>query len=184
MARIARIRMRGQPASSRDRHRGRTGPSRGGAAGSGGDALRIVRATRDQLGVAWSVEADPFSWRVVCWDSRDAAVARLKLGGPHRRATFAGLARLQQPFTIAVSGVGRDGSVLWQGGLADLYLRADRPAGREGASDRMGTRRHPGTASQGRRGPVSPKRPKKDAAPGKTGKTRKPKPKKKTARGK
>lgn len=86
-----------------------------------------------------------------------------------RRATFAGLARLQQPFTIAVSGLGRDGSVLWQGGLADLYLRADRPAGRVGASDRMRAPRHPGTASQGRREPVSPKRPKKDAGPGKDG---------------
>src|SRR6266498_443366 len=181
VARIARIRMPGQPASSRDRHRGRTGPSRGGAAGSGGDALRVVRATRDQLGVAWSAEADPLSWRVVCWDSRGGVVARLKLSGPHRRATFAGLARLQQPFTIAVSGLGRDGSVLWQAGLADLYLRADRPAGREGASDRMRTRGYQTTASQGRREPVSPKRPKKDAAPGKT---RKPKPKKKTARGK
>jgi len=53
--------------------------------------------TRDQLRVAWSVEADPFSWRVVCSDSRGAAVARLKLTGTHRRATFAGLARLQQP---------------------------------------------------------------------------------------
>jgi hypothetical protein len=134
--------------------------------------------------VAWSVEADPFSWRVVCWDSRDAAVARLKLSGRHRRATFAGLARLRQPFTIAVSGMAGDGSVLWQGGLADLCLRQDRPAGREGASDREGTRRHPGTASQGRREPVSPKRPKKDAALGRTGKTKKPKPKKKTARGK
>jgi len=129
--------MRAQPASSRDRHPGRTGPSRGG-----GDALRVVRATRDQLGVAWSVEADPFSWQVVCWDSRGAAVARLKLSGTHRRATFAGLARLQQPFTIAVSGLGRDGSVLWQAGLADLYLRADRPAGREGDSNRMRMRRH------------------------------------------
>jgi hypothetical protein len=89
----------------------------------------------------------------------------------HRRATFAGLARLQQPFTIAVSGLGHDGSVLWQGGLADLYLRADRRVAQ-------------GTASQGRREQMSPKRPKKDAAPGKTGKTRKPKPKKKTARGK
>jgi hypothetical protein len=171
--------MRGQPPTG-----GRTGPSRGVAAGSGGDALRVVRATRDQLGVAWSAEADPFSWQVVCWDSQDAAVARLKLSGGHRRATFAGLARLQQPFTIAVSGLGRDGSVLWQGGLADLYLRPDRPVGREGASDRKGTRRHPGTASQGRREGVSPKPPKKDAALGRTGKTRKPKPKKKTARGK
>jgi len=89
---------------------------------------------------AWSAEADPLSWQVVCWDSRDAAVARLKLSGTHRRALFAGLARLQRPFTIAVSGLGRDGSVLWQGGLADLYLRADRLAGRVGAFDRMRAR--------------------------------------------
>jgi hypothetical protein len=134
--------------------------------------------------VAWSAEADPLSWQVVCWDSRDAAVARLKLSGRHRRATFAGLARFQQPFTIAVSGLGRDGSVLWQAGLADLYLRADRPAGQQGTSDRTRTRGHGSTASQGRSEPVSPKRPKQDAAPGKTGKARKPKPKKKTARGK
>jgi hypothetical protein len=163
--------MPGEPTPSRDRHPGRTRPSRGGATRSGGDPLRVVRATRDQLGVAWSAETDPLSWRVVCWDNRDAAVARLKLAGTHRRATFAGLARLQQPFTIAVSGLGHDGSVLWQGGLADLYLRADRRVAQ-------------GTASQGRREQMSPKRPKKDAAPGKTGKTRKPKPKKKTARGK
>jgi hypothetical protein len=91
---------------------------------------------------------------------------------------------LQQPFTIAVSGLGRDGSVLWQGGLADLYLQAGGRAGREGASDRTRTRSHPSTASQGRREPVLPTRPKKDATPGKTGKTRKPKPKKQTARGK
>src|SRR6266571_5332240 len=173
--------MPGQPASSRDRYRGRAGPSRGGAPGSGGDALRVVRATRDQLGVAWSAEADPLSWRVVCWDSRDAAVARLKLSGTHRRATFAGLARLQQPFTIAVSGLGADGSVLWQAGLSDLHLRERSAAGRAGVSERMRTSGQRGTSSQGRREPVSPKRPKKDAAPGKTGKTRKPKPKKKTA---
>ncbi len=151
---------------------------------SGRDALRLVRATRDQLGVAWSAEADPLSWRVVCWDSCDAAVARLKLSGRHRRATFAGLARLPQPFTIAVSGLGQDGCVIWQAGLADLYLRADRPAGRQGASERMRTRGYQTTASQARREPVSPKRPKKDPPPGKTGKTTKPKPKKKTARGK
>ena len=71
--------MRGQPASSRARHPGRTGPSRGSASGPGGDPLRVVRATRDQLGVAWSAEVDPLSWQVVCWDSCDAAVARLKL---------------------------------------------------------------------------------------------------------
>jgi hypothetical protein len=176
--------MRAQPTASGDRHPGRTGPSRGGAAGSGGDALRVVRATRDQLGVAWFAEADPLSWRIVCWDGRGAAVARLELAGTHRRATVAGLARLQQPFTIAVSGLGHDGSVLWQAGLADLYLRPERPRGPEEASGRMRMRRHPSTASQGRRETVSPKRPKKDAAPGKTGKTAKPKPKKKTSRGK
>jgi hypothetical protein len=122
--------MRGRPASSRDRDPGRTRPSRGDAAGPGGDGLRLVRATRDQLRVAWSAAAAPVCWQVVCWDSRDTAVARLKLGGTHRRATFAGLACLRQPFTIAVSGLGRVGSVLWQAGLADLYLRVDRPAGR------------------------------------------------------
>jgi hypothetical protein len=141
--------------------------------------VRVVRATRDQLGVAWSGAADAFSWRVVCWDSRDTAVARLELSATHRRATFAGLARLPQPFTIAVSGLARDGSVLWQAGLADLYLLADRPAGRE-----AGERRRERIARKERRESVSPKRPKKDAAPGKTGKTSKPKPKKKTSRGK
>jgi hypothetical protein len=158
--------MGAQPAPSRDRQPGRTDPRRGGARRAGGDPLRVVRATRDQLGVAWSAKADPLTWRVVCWDSRDATVARLNLSGTHRRATFAGLAPLQQPFTIAVSGFARDGSVLWQAGLADLYLRPDRPAGPGAASDRVRTRTQPNTA-----------------IPGKTGKTRKPKPKK-TARGK
>jgi hypothetical protein len=176
--------MRGRQAPSRGRQPRGTFSSRDGAAGSGGDALRVVRATRDQLAVEWSAEADPLSWRVVCWDSREAAVARLELTGTHRRATFAGLARLPQPFTIAVSGVGADGSVLWQAGLADLYLRPGRPAGRAGVSERMRTSRQRPTASQGRREPVSPKRPKKEAASDKTGKTKKPKPKKKTARGK
>jgi hypothetical protein len=155
-----------------------------GAQARVGTRSALFRATRDQLGVAWSAEADPLFWQVVCWDSRDAAVARLKLSGRHRRATFAGLARLQQPFTIAVSGLGHDGSMVWQAGLADLYLRADRSAGREGASERMRTRDQQSTASRGRREPVSPKRPKKDPPPGKSGKTSKPKPKKKTARGK
>ena len=144
--------MRGQPAPSRNRDPRRTGPSRGRAADSRADALRVVRATRDQLGVAWSAEADVASWQVVCWDRRDAAVVRLKLTGEHRRATFAGLARLQQPFTIAVSGLGRDGSVLWQGGLAELFLRADRPPGRERAFEQMRTRRHRSTAQPRKEG--------------------------------
>jgi hypothetical protein len=134
--------------------------------------------------VEWSAEADPLRWRVVCWDGRGAAVARLKLTGTHRRATFGGLARLQQPFTIAVSGLAEDGSVLWQEGLPDLYLRASHVAGRTGASGQRRTSERQGMASQERRDSVSPKRPKKEAAPGKTGKTRKPKPKKKTSRGK
>ena len=119
--------------------------------GSGGDALRVVRATRDQLGVAWSAELDPLSWRVVCWDSGDAAVARLTLSGSHRRATFAGLARLRQPFTIAVSGLGADGSVLWQVGspislcaqIAQLDASAP-PSARERAGSEVGIAREGG----------------------------------------
>jgi hypothetical protein len=91
---------------------------------------------------------------------------------------------LRQPFTIAVSGLGADGSVLWQAGLAELYLRAADPAARARGSERMRTSGQRGTVSPGRRERVSPKRPKKDAPSGKTGKTPKPKPKKKTARGK
>jgi hypothetical protein len=182
-ARIARTRMRSQSTPGGDRSSSHTN-FRGGAAGSDRDALRVVRATRDQLGVAWSAEADPLFWQVVCWDSRDAAVARLKLSGRHRRATFAALARLQQPFTIAVSGVGDDGSMVWQAGIADLYLRADRSAGRAEASEPMRTRNHQSAGSQGRREPVSAKRPKKDPPPGKSGKSSKTKPKKKTSRGK
>lgn len=176
--------MRGQQAAGGGGHPGGTGLLRGGAAGSGGNGLRVVRATRDQLRVEWSTEPDPRLWRVVCRDGRDTAVARLELGGTHRRATFAGLARLRQPFTIAVSGLGADGSVLWQAGLADLYLRASDPAGRARGSDRVRASGQRDTASPGRRERVSPKRPKKDAPPEKAGKTRKPKPKKKTARGK
>jgi hypothetical protein len=161
--------MRGQPAASPGSHQGRAGPTRGSAADPGADALRVVRATRDQLGVAWSAESDPLSWQIVCWDSSDAAVARLKLSGRHRRATFAGLARLQQPFTIAVSGLGGDGAVLWQGGLADLYLRADPPAGREGASGRMRAGRHRRTAGQGRREPVSAKAAEEGSGAGQDG---------------
>ena len=176
--------MRGQRAAGGGGHPGGAGLLGGGAAGSGGDALRVVRATRDQLRVEWSAEPDLCLWRVVCWDGRDTAVARLELSGTHRRATFAGLARLRQPFTIAVSGLGADGSVLWQAGLADLYLRAGDPAGRARGSERVRTSGQQGTVSPGRRERVSPKRPKKDAPSGKTGKTPKPKPKKKTARGK
>jgi len=183
-ARIARIRMGGQRAAGGGGHPGGAGLSRGGAAGSGGDGLRVVRATRDQLRVEWSGGPEPRFWRVVCWDGRDTAVARLELRGSHRGATFAGLAGLRQPFTIAVSGLGADGSVLWQAGLADLYLRAADPAGRARGSERMRTGGQRGTVSPGRRERVSPKRPKKDAPSGKKGTTPKPKPKKKTARGK
>jgi hypothetical protein len=98
--------------SSGGRGRGEISTFRDGPPAAVRTALRVVRATHDQLRVEWSAEADPLSWQVVCWDGRDAAVARLKLGGMHRRATFAGLARLQQPFTIAVSGLADDGSVV------------------------------------------------------------------------
>jgi hypothetical protein len=175
--------MGGQRVSSGGRGRGEISTFRDGPPAAVGTALRVVRATHDQLRVEWSAEADPLSWQVVCWDGRDAAVARLKLSGTHRRATFAGLARLQQPFTIAVSGLADNGSVLWQAGLSDLYLLASRAAGRAEVPGQLPTSERR-TTSEGRRDSVSPKRPKKDTAPGKTGKTRKPKPKKKTARGK
>ena len=42
---------------------------------------------------------------------------------PHRRATFAGLARFEQPFSVAVSGLAAPGAVVWQDGLPDLRLR-------------------------------------------------------------
>src|SRR5436190_1004867 len=176
--------MRGQRAAGGCGHPGGAGLLGGGAASSGGDGVRVVRATRDQLRVEWSAEPDPRLWRVVCWDGRGTAVARLQLTGWHRRATFAGLAGLRQPFTIAVSGLGADRSVLWQAGLADLYLRAVDPAGRARGSERMRTGGQRGTVSPGRRERVSPKRPKKDVPSGKKGTTPKPKPKKKTARGK
>jgi hypothetical protein len=96
--------MRGEPAPSRDGQPGRSGPSRGNAAGLGGDALRVVRATRDQLGVAWSAEADPLSWQVVCWDSRDVAVARLKLTGSARPS----------PVLLVCSSRSRSPSPAWE----------------------------------------------------------------------
>jgi hypothetical protein len=99
------------------------------------DGLWLARATRDQLGVAWSALPDAVVWQVVCWDSDDAAVGRLRLTGTHRRATFARLAGLRQPFTIAVSALGADGSVLWQRGIADLFLRPDQTTEDERASD-------------------------------------------------
>jgi hypothetical protein len=151
---------------------------------AGADRLWLARATGDQLGVAWSALPGVVVWQVVCWDSHDAAVGRLRLAGRHRRATFAGLAGLRQPFTIAVSGLGPDGSVLWQRGLADLSLRADQTTGEERASDWRPalTQRRP--ANRGRRDVVAAKRLKKDVAVGKTGGSNKPKPKKKTSRGK
>jgi hypothetical protein len=176
--------MRGQRAPSGGGDRGGTGLLREGPPAPLRTPLRVVRATRDQLRVEWTARADPFCWRVVCWDGRDAAVARLELTGTHRRATFAGLARLPQPFTIAVSGLAADGSVLWQAGLSDLYLHGGSPAGRAGASGRARTGGQPATVSAGRRELVSPKRPKKDPSSAKAGKTRKPKAKKKTSRGK
>jgi hypothetical protein len=85
--------------------------------------LRLVRSTGDMLGFVWPALSSVRSWRVVCWDGRDSTVALLTLTSRHRRATFAGLARLQQPFTVAVSGLDEAGAVVWQDGLADLTLR-------------------------------------------------------------
>ena len=178
------MRTRAQPVPSGERQRRTNDPAAARFTGASADRLWLARSTRDQLGVAWSAVNDAVSWQVVCWDSRDAAVARLRLTGEHRRATFARLAGLRQPFTIAVSGLGRDGSVLWQRGLADLYLRAERATGDDRASDSRRARTERGPAKQGRRDFVAAKRPKKDVAIGKAGGSSKPKPKKKTSRGK
>ncbi len=175
--------MRAQPVPSSQSQRRTSDPAAGRRTRASADGLWLARATRDQLGVAWSAGTDAVAWQVVCWDSHDAAVGRLRLSGRHRRATFARLAGLRQPFTIAVSGLGADGSVLWQGGLADLYLRADQTTGDERASDSRPAQQRR-RANRGRRDVVAAKRPKKDVAAGKTAGSSKPKPKKKTSRGK
>ena len=127
--------MRAQPVPTSERQLRRNDPAAGRLTGASAEGLWLARVTRDQLGVAWSALPDAVAWQVVCWDSDDAAVGRLRLTGRHRRATFARLAGLRQPFTIAVSGLGADGSVLWQRGLADLYLRADQATAEERASN-------------------------------------------------
>ena len=177
------MRRRAQPVPSSERQRRTSDPAAGRLMRASVDGLWLARATRDQLGVSWSAVTDAVAWQVVCWDRDDAAVGRLRLSGRHRRATFARLAGLRQPFTIAVSGLGADGSVLWQRGLADLYLRADQTTGDERASDSRPTQQRR-RANRGRRDVVAAKRPKKDVAAGKTGGSSKPKPKKKTSRGK
>jgi hypothetical protein len=168
--------MRAQPVPSSERQRRMSDSAASRPPRASADGLWLVRATRDQLGVVWSALPDAVAWQVVCWDSQDAPVGRLRLRGRHRRATFARLAGLRQPFTIAVSGLGADGSVLWQGGLADLYLPADQTDSRPAQQRRR--------ANRGRRDVVAAKRPKKDVAAGKTAGSSKPKPKKKTSRGK
>ena len=114
------------------------------------------------LGFVWPAVSNVRSWRVVCWDSHDKPVAVLTPTARHRRATFAGLARLQQPFTVAISGLDEHGAVVWQDGLADLTLR---------------------DSAQERRVTMPAKKTKK-AAGMKAAATGKPRPKKKTSRGK
>jgi hypothetical protein len=126
------------------------------------DRLQLLRSTRDRLELVWPTVSSVRSWRVVCWDGREMAVALLTLTGEHRHATIAGLARLQQPFTVAVSGLGGDGAVIWQDGLGDLNLR---------------------DSEQQRRNTMPAKKTQK-AATKKAAATGKPKPQKKTSRGK
>src|SRR5436190_21387953 len=113
------------------------------------------------LGLVWPPNGNVRSWRVVCWDGGDSPVALLTLTARHRRATFAGLAPLQQPFTVAVSGLDEHGAVVWQDGLPDLTLRDNR----SGKGETM-------VAKKTKR------------ATEKAAATGKPKPKKKTSRGK
>src|SRR5512132_1010257 len=154
--------MPARPVPGSERQRRTSDPAAGRLTRASADGLWLARATRDQLGVSWSAVTDAVAWQVVCWDSDDAAVGRLRLSGRHRRATFARLAGLRQPFTIAVSGLGADGSVLWQRGLADLYLRLDQTTADERASDSRPAHKQRRPASRGRRDIVAAKRPKKD----------------------
>jgi len=126
------------------------------------EGLQLVRATRDKLELVWPAVSNVRSWRVVCWDGKDKAVALLTLSSEHRRAPLAGLRALQQLFTVAVSGLGGDGAVIWQDGLADLTPR---------------------DSDQGRRNTMPAKKTKK-AASEKTAASGKAKPKKKTSRDK
>ena len=156
--------------------------SRTPAASTGAGGLRLARSTSNQLTVAWDRQPEVAFWLVTCWDSRDVAVARLRLPVEHRRATVAGLAKLPQPFAIGVSGIGEDGAVLWQGGLDELRLKA-RPTGareRSFVGERAAKRRPPGT---GKGGAMATKKGKKKA-PDAAKSAAKPKPKKKTSRGK
>jgi hypothetical protein len=84
--------------------------------------VRLRRSSDDQLAVDWPAVAGVSRWHVVCWDRSDQPVARLRLAGKHRRATFAGLRALEAPFTIAVSGFDNQDRVLWQAGLGELRL--------------------------------------------------------------
>jgi hypothetical protein len=124
--------------------------------------LRLVGSTRDRLELVWPAVSGVQSWRLVCWDGRDKPVALLTLASEHRRAKVAGLRRLQQPFTVGVSGLRSDGAVIWQDGLGDLT---------------------PDDGDQGRRDTMVAKKQKK-AAREKAAATGKAKPKKKTSRGK
>ncbi len=127
--------------------------------------------------VAWDRRADVVVWQVVCWDSRAAPVARLRLDAKHRRATVAGLGVLAQPSTISVSGIGGDGSVLWQAGLDELRLDPRRRLRREGVSGR-GREHEGGTTARGRRRTTATKGAKTAAQAGKPAGT----PKKETPR--
>jgi hypothetical protein len=126
------------------------------------DRFQLLGSTRDKLELVWPAVNNVRSWRIVCWDGRDRAVALLTLTSEHRHATIAGLRSLQGPFTIAISGLGSDGNVIWQEGLADLT---------------------PNDGDQRRRNAMPAKKTKKSASE-KAAATGKPKPKKKTSRGK
>jgi len=143
---------------------GGRGQARGPASRLGEGGLRLARATSDQLTVAWDRQADVAVWQVVCWDSRAAPVARIRLGAKHRRATVAGLAALAQPFTISISGIDGDGRILWQAGLGELRLDPRRRLRREAVPDRR-RGQEGGTNARGRRRTMAATKGAKAAAP-------------------
>ena len=84
------------------------------------EGLQLVRATRDKLELVWPAVSNVRSWRVVCWDGKDKAVALLTLSSEHRRATL----RRARPLEAAIHR-----RRLWPGqrSSGDLARRTRRP---------------------------------------------------------
>jgi Endoribonuclease L-PSP len=112
----------------------------------------------------WSISSpQDRAWFGSFQEIQGPSVGWLRLTGRHRRATFACLAGLRQPFTIAVSG--RDATARCSGSAGSL-ISTWAPIALPGTSEarirdaRASNERRP--ANRGRRDALAAKRPKKD----------------------